>query len=139
MAPDAQPKRRATQEAMMVFVEAMMIAGLCIIAGAAGFLLVNGLKARRGAGGQDLLADEQRGARLDLYMCFVWSGMLLVQASNILLHRDPGGTYHLSSLTLAATAGQILACGVFAGRLLLRRELRWIKEKRDEQSRASRA
>jgi hypothetical protein len=40
---------------------------------------------------------------------------------------------------LATTAGEILACGVFTGRLLLRRELRLIKEKRDEQTRASRA
>jgi hypothetical protein len=123
---------------MMVFVDAMMIGGICVMVGACAFLLGTALRALRRGGGQDLrLMDDHPGARLDLYMAFVWGGMLVVQISNILFHKQPGGAYNLSSLTLAATAGDVFACGVFAGRLLLRREMRWYKEKREEQSRAA--
>ena len=59
--------------------------------------------------------------------------------TKILLHAEPGGTYKLSSLALAATPGNIFVCGVFAGHLLLRREMRWYEEKRDEQSRGPHA
>jgi hypothetical protein len=110
-----------------------MIAGLCLIVGACAFLVGIALKTVRQAGGQDLrLLDPHPGGRLDLYMGAVWSGMLLVQASSVLRHMQPTGTFNLSWLSLAALAGDIFVCGGFAGRLLLRREMRWYKEKRDE-------
>lgn len=116
----------------MNFAEAMMIAGIGIMVGGCGFLLVNGIKAARRAGGRE---DGDRGQRLDLYMLFVWGGMLLVQISNMFFHADASGTFHLASLTLASTAGTVLVFGGFAGRLLLRREMRW----RGEQSHLPRA
>jgi hypothetical protein len=61
--------------------------------------------------------------------------MLLVQASSVLHHIGPGGIYNLSSLTVAATIGNIFICGVFVGRLLLRLEMHWLNEKRAAQSR----
>jgi hypothetical protein len=82
--------------------------------------------------GQDL-----RGGRLDLYMLCVWSGLLLVQLAEILRHMQFDGTFRLSTLTLAATGAVILLCGIGAGRLLLRRELRWYREKREETSRTA--
>jgi hypothetical protein len=120
---------------MMAFVQAMMTAGLCVLVGAAGFVLVTAVKRVRQPGGLRL-TDDQRRVRLDWLMAVIWSGMLLVQIGNVILHQDPGGTYHLTSLTLVATGGEIFVCGVFAGRLLLRQELRRLKEKDEAQNRA---
>jgi hypothetical protein len=116
-------------EAKMNFVDALMIGGICVMVGACAFLLAHALTAARR--GRDLAAaGDHPGRRLDLYMGLFWSGMLLVQATNIMHHMEPGGSYSLPPLTLAATAGALFACGVFAGRLLLRREMahtrRWM-------------
>jgi hypothetical protein len=130
----------SVMEAMMVFADAMTIAGLCLIVAACAFLLGITLKTVKQAGGQDLrLVDPHPGGRLDLYMAAVWSGMLLVQASSIVRHMQPAGTFNLSGLSLAALAGELFVCGVFAGRLLLRREIRWYKEKRAERIGAARS
>ena len=103
-------------------------------------LLGIALKAVKRAGGQDLrLLDPHPGGRLDLYMGIVWSGMLLVQASSILRHMQPTGTFNLSWLSLAALVGDVFVCGGYAGRLLLRREMRWYKEKRDARLGAARS
>jgi hypothetical protein len=121
---------------MMHFADALLIAGICVILACA-FLLGTVLWAAWRSGGQELRRTDDRGRRQDLYLGAVWSGMLLVEASSIFRHIEPGGSYNLSSLTVAATAGEIFVCGVFAGRLLLRREMRWYKEKRPAQSRVS--
>ena len=78
------------------------------------------------SGGELLRRQRDNGLRLDLYLGLVWLGMLLVQAGNILLHRDSAG-FHISSLTLVATAGTVFICGACAGRLLLRAELRRLR------------
>jgi len=104
----------------------MMDAGLCILVGACAFLVVTWLKAVRR--GSDYRRPEN-SLRLDLFMAIVWSGMVLVQLANVLFHREPNGTFALSSLALAAAGSQLLVCGIFAGRLLLRWELRVMKAK----------
>ena len=78
----------------------------------------------RASGDELLRRRRDNGLRLDLYLGLVWSGMLLVQAGNLLLHRESGGFRNISSLTLVATAGTVFVCGAFAGRLLLRLEMR---------------
>jgi len=108
-------------------VDTMMTAGLCLIVGAAVFLVAAGLKAGR-TSNRGSTGDSPRG-RLDLFMFVFWCGMLLVQVSSILFHALPGGIYQLSPLTLAATGGVVFVCGVFTGRLLLRREMRLQKGK----------
>ena len=105
----------------------LLDAGLCVTAVAA---LIAGwaIWTTWRASGEELLRRRRdNGQRLDMYLCLVWSGMLLVQAGNILLHRDSAGI-HISSLTLVATAGTVFVCGAFAGRLLLRLELRRSRE-----------
>lgn len=92
--------------------------------------------ALRASGQELLLAKRNNGLRLDLYLGLVWSGMLLVQAGNILLHRDADGFRHISSLTLVATAATVFVCGAFAGRLLLRLEMRRHRAAQEDQSRA---
>ena len=80
----------------------------------------------RASGDELLRRQRDNGLRLDLDLGLVWIGMLLVQAGNILLHRDSAGI-HVSSLTLVATAGTVFVCGACAGRLLLRAELRRLR------------
>lgn len=82
----------------------------------------------RASGAELPLRRRDNGLRLDLYLGLVWSGMLLVQAGNILLHLDSGGIRNISSLTAAGTASTVFVCGAFAGRLLLRLELRRYRE-----------
>jgi hypothetical protein len=123
-------------KATMDFVDVIMIAGICMMFGACAFLLPTALSAAKRARGQDLrLMDNHPGGRMDFYMSGFWGSMFLVQVSNVLRHVRPDGTYSLSLLALAATAGAIFVCGVYGGRLLLRREQRWVKEKREELSR----
>jgi hypothetical protein len=56
------------------------------------------------AGGQDVhLESARRGERLELYVGAVWSGFLVVQATNIFHHIQLGGTIKLSLLSLAAS------------------------------------
>lgn len=101
----------------------IIIAGICVMLVGAGALLFTGLRAKR--------AGAPMGTRLDVYMAFIWTGMLMVQMSSIVLHWEPVAIYHLSPLTLSATAGNIFVCGIFAGRLLLRREMRLQKERQE--------
>jgi hypothetical protein len=61
-----------------------------------------------------------------------------VQATNIFHHMQLGGTIKLSLLSLAAFAADVFICGAYAGRLLLRREMRLEKEKREERNGAAR-
>jgi len=63
-------------------------------------------------------------------MSVVWTGMLLVQASSLLLHLELDGSRKLPQFSLMPTAAVLFICGVFAGRLLLRRELR-LAERRE--------
>ncbi|HEY1506305.1 MAG TPA: hypothetical protein VGF92_18515 [Stellaceae bacterium] len=120
----------------MDIADVMLIVALSVIIGSA-FIVGKSIRATLRADRQELRRiGEDRGQRLDLYLGLVWSGMLLVQASSVLRHMGPGGSYDLSSLAAAATAGNIFVCGVFAGRLLLRREMRLAKERREVQSRA---
>jgi hypothetical protein len=119
----------------MNFVDALMIGGLCIMVAAGAFLLRTALRAARRADEQGFRRmDDHPGGQLDLYMAFLWSGMLLVQGSNIVLHLQTGSIHNVSLLAWMGTAGDIFICGIFAGRLLLRREMRWHKEKREERA-----
>ena len=77
----------------------------------------------RASGDELLRRQRDNGLRLDLYLGLVWSGMLLAQAGNLLLHRESGGFRNISSLTFVASAGTVFVCGAFAGRLLLRLEM----------------
>lgn len=118
----------------MMFVQTMMTAGLCVILGAGGLIVVTGIRNARRADRNSRLVELHASGRFDFYMALVWGGMLLVQAGNILLHVGPDGKYNLTSLTLWATASEIFVFAVFLGRLLLRREIRWHKEKQREQA-----
>lgn len=111
--------------------DAVMITGLCLAVGACVFLIRTQWEIAKRAGGQDVHLDStRRGERLDLYMGIVWSGLLLVQTTDVLHHLQRDGTLRLSLLSLAAAAGAVFVCGAFAGRLLLRREMRLYEEKR---------
>lgn len=117
----------------MAYLElSMFIGGFCLMVGAGAFLVRMWIRVARRTDRQDL-----QGGRLDLYMLCVWSGLLLVQFANILQHVQFDGTYRLSSLTLAATAAVVFVCGICAGRLLLRAELRRYEGRRDELDRAA--
>src|SRR6185369_8506669 len=103
-------------KATMDFVDVIMIAGICMMFGACAFLLPTALSAAKRARGQDLrLMDNHPGGRMDFYMSGFWGGMFLVQVSNVLRHVRPDGTYSLSLLALAATAGAILYAVSMAG------------------------
>lgn len=119
----------------MDFADALLIAGMCVMVVCA-FIVGRMIWTTLRADGEELRLRNinNDGRRLDLYLGLVWTGMLLVQASSILRHVQPGGIQNLSTLTVAATAGDIFICGVVAGRLLLRREMRWLNEKRAAQS-----
>lgn len=102
----------------------LLDAGLCVMVVCVlilGRALWTGLRA---SGQELLLRRRDNGLRLDLYLGLVWSGMLLVQVGNILLHTDSGGLHNVSSLALLGTASTIFVCGACAGRLLLRLEMR---------------
>jgi predicted branched-subunit amino acid permease len=117
----------------MDLLEAVQIAGLAIEVGAAAFLVWILSKTIKQAGGQyGRTADPRDGWRLDLFMGIVWSGMLLVQLPSIIRHLPPPAAYHLSWLSLSSIAGVMLICGGFAGRLLLRLEMRRYEQKREE-------
>ena len=119
----------------MDFADLMLNAGLCVTVGCAVFVgraiwttLRPGGKPFRGS-------DEERSWRLDLYLAWVWSGMFLIQASSVVRHVEPGGILRLPPLAVGAVAGNLFVCGALAGRLLLRRELRWLRQKREETGR----
>jgi hypothetical protein len=115
-------------ETMMDLIDDVMLAGIGLAVGACAFLMAAQLRDK--PAGQDPVAENARRARrLDLYMGIVWSGFLVVQISNILHHLEPGGTMKFSWLSLAAFASVVFVCGAFAGRLLLRREMRLDKER----------
>jgi hypothetical protein len=106
--------------------DAIMIAGLGTIP--VGFLLAWWLKAK--GAGDDL---GGLGLPVDVCMLFVWGGMLLIQAANILLHKQTGSLYNVSALTWAASSAVLFVCGCFAGRLFLRLEFHRYRQKRDAQ------
>jgi hypothetical protein len=118
---------RGLQEQVVNLVEAILMAGFCVMIAGAAFLFIFGLKARR----RNALMEFHSSGQFDLFMLFVWGGLLLVQFSSILLHWDPGATRNLSSLSWTGTGSTIFVCGVFAGRLLLRLEMHRYKEKRE--------
>jgi hypothetical protein len=107
------------------------MAGFCVMIAGAAFLFTCGLRARR----RNALIEFHSSGQFDLFMLFVWGGLLLMQFSSILLHWDPGAIRNLSSLTWAGTGSTIFVCGVFVGRLLLRLEMHRHKEKREGQRR----
>jgi len=114
-------------KALMSTVDAMMIAGLSTMP--VGFLLGWWLKAKESGA-------ELPGLALDATMFFVWGGMLLVQAANILLHKQTGSLYNLSALTWAGSASILFVFGCTTGRLLLRLEMHRFRQKREAQNSA---
>ena len=117
----------------MSLLDDVMLAGIGLALGACAFLIAAQLRDKQ-AGQDPVAANARRARRLDLYMGVVWSGFLLVQISNILRHRQPDGAMTFSSLSLAAFAGVVFLCGGFAGRLLLRREMRLAEERHHYQA-----
>ena len=84
------------------------------------------------------LPEEYPGMTGDVYALLIWSGMLLLQISNILNHAEPGGFYRVVPLMWVGTAAVVFSCGLHAGRLMMRLEMRAHKAKRDEQAREAR-
>src|SRR6185312_17294409 len=123
----------ADMETMMNLLDDVMLAGIGLALGACAFLIAAQLRDKQ-ASQDPVAANARRARRLDLYMGVVWSGFLLVQISNILHHRQPDGAMTFSSLSLAAFASVVFLCGGFAGRLLLRREMRLDKERHHYQA-----
>lgn len=103
--------------------EVIILAGLCAIP--VGFILAWRLKAK---GVSD---DLGQSLPLDVCMFFVWGGMLLVQAANIVLHKQTGSLYDVSGLTWGGSASVLFVFGCVAGRLSLRLEMRRYKQKRE--------
>jgi protein-S-isoprenylcysteine O-methyltransferase Ste14 len=120
----------------MNLLDTVMIAGICLAVGACGFLLWTQLAAPRQP--DPRLENARRAERLDLYMGIVWSGFLLVQATSVFHHMQRDGTIKLPLLAWAGVAACIFICGGFAGRLLLRREMRREKERHGEPNNAAR-
>ena len=117
--------RRGSQGlgAMMDLIDLVMLAGIGLALGACAFLIAAQLRDKP-AGQDPVAAKARRARRLDVYLAVIWSGFLAVQITNILHHLAPDGTMKLSRLSLTAFAGVVFICGGFAGRLLLRREMR---------------
>jgi hypothetical protein len=109
----------------MNVLDTVMIAGLCLSSGACIFLIAVQMRAARqtGATGSPLESNG-RSERFELYNFAVWSGFLLVQATNVLHHRQPDGMFLLSLLSLGGFAASVFICGAAAGRVALRREMR---------------
>jgi len=105
----------------MDYLEMMMIAGLCLMGLAAAFIFRAIFKTAK------LRREGQRysppGARLDLYLGALWSGLLLVQLSSLVRHMEPPGPHNLSWLSLTGFASIVFLCGAYAGRLSLRMEI----------------
>jgi len=122
----------------MDLLEAMLIAGLCLIVGASAFILGAMLKAARQARRHDRhFVDPRRGERLDIYLGTLWIGMLLLQFSSLLRHMQPPGIFNLSRIALAGFGSAVFVCGVYAGRLLLRLEIRRSEQRSEERSDAT--
>jgi hypothetical protein len=120
-------------EIMMDMLDAVMVAGICLAVGACAFFLRTQAAIPKHKSGQDFNPERtHRGWRLDLYMCVIWSGFLLVQTTNVFHHVQRDGTINLSLLSLAALAANVFICGAFAARLLLGREMRLETEKHRE-------
>lgn len=109
----------------MDLIDIIMIAGLGLSLGACTLLVRAQLRTARQVGAREVQLEEAlRSERLDWYMGAVWSGFLVVQATNVFHHVQVDGTIKFSLLSLAAFAGVVFICGGFAGRLLLRRDMR---------------
>ena len=117
----------------MDLLEAIQIAGLCVMVAAAAFLVWYSAKTFRQAGYRRS-ADPHDGWRLDAFMGVIWTAMLLVQLPSIARHLPPPATTHLSWLSWSSIASVIFICGAAAGRLMLRLELRRYEARRDEQN-----
>ena len=117
----------------MNLLDDVMLAGIGLMLVACAFLIAAQLRDRQ-AGHGPVAANARRARRLESYLGIVWSGFLLVQISNILHHIEPDGTMKLSWLSLTSFASVVFICGAFAGRLLLRREMRLDKERREYQA-----
>lgn len=123
----------------MDFPDVVMLAGICLSVGACALLVTAQLRTAKQAGAQDVhLESAERSERLDLYMGAVWSGFLVVQATSVFHHVQRDGTIKFSWLALAAFAAVVFICGAFAGRLLLRRDMRSEKKRREERNAAAR-
>jgi uncharacterized membrane-anchored protein YhcB (DUF1043 family) len=124
----------------MTFLEVMGTAGLCLTVVAGAFIVRAGLKAAKQRAEQyRQLPEVYPGMMVDAYMVLLWSGTLMTQVSNILLHVESGGIYRVVPLMWIGTASVLFMCGLFAGRLLMRLEMRAYKAKREEQAREARA
>lgn len=102
--------------------EIMMNAGLCLIVGTAAFVLraiIKTTKLRRA--GQRVTYP---GDRVDMYMAILWGGIFLVNLSSLIRHMQSPGPQNLSWLSLTGFASVAFVLGVYAGRLLLRMEIR---------------
>lgn len=123
----------------MTLTEDIMIAGIGLMVVASALLVPVGLKAaKRRAEHYRQLPKEYPGLTGDVYLLLVWSGMLIVQISNILLHAEPGGIYRVVPLMWVGTAAAVFICGLYSGRLMMRLEMRAYKARREEQSREAR-
>jgi hypothetical protein len=121
---------------MMSLVQGVLIAGVCLTVVAGALLIPAGLKAakqRREHYRQ--LPEEYPGLTGEVYMALVWSGLLMVQISNILLHAEPGGNYRVVPLMWVGTAAAVFICGLYVGRFMIRLEMRAYRAKREEQAR----
>lgn len=104
----------------------LTVAGLCLVV--AGVLLSCRqylLSARSLRKSGDRAPDRYiDGVRHDLYQGAVWLGVALILVSQIAQQLERGAPVQEMALSLAAGAGMVFICGLYAGRLMLRRQLR---------------
>lgn len=123
----------------MTLAEDIMMAGLGMVVVAFALFVGAALKtAKQRAEWYRQLPEEYPGLMLDVCMLVLWGGMLLSQISNILYHAESGGIYRVVPLTWVASAAAVFICGAYAGRLMMRLEMRRYKAKREEQAREAR-
>lgn len=123
----------------MTLTEDITMAGIGMMVVAIALVIRAGLRAaKQRTQSNRQLPEEYPGLTSDAYMILFWSGMLLMQISNILLHAEPGGTYRVVPLMWVGTAAILLVFGLYAGRLMMRLEMRAYQAKREVQTREAR-
>jgi hypothetical protein len=127
------------EKAIMMLAQDLLIAGVCLVVVAAALAIPAGLRAaKQRAEHYRQLPEEYPGLMGDVFGALIWSGMLMIELSSILLHAEPGGIYRVVPLMWVGTAAAVFICGLFAGRLMMRWEMRAYKAKREEQAREAR-
>jgi hypothetical protein len=105
--------------------DAVMIGGLCIAGAALAFYVWEHVRIARQIGGQEIRSATARrigSARQDWRGGAVWFGLLLVLTSNAFQEVQRGAMAQSILLSLAGVAAGAFICGVYSGRLLLRRQ-----------------